>query len=111
MASRLVGACPNCGQVQVNSVQTMMYVIDKARRFIAYACPGCSLMITTPVSVQLAAKLTSIGVRTFEAHLPEEANEAHCGEPISWDDVLDAVLDLHRDRVLDELGEVVDTRT
>jgi|SRR5579871_3872159 len=83
-------SCPTCGDVELTSRDVVVRVCaaDNAGAY-AFRCPSCRMAVSKQAEAKIVDLLVSSGVRLSVWHLPAELFEAHDGEPISYDDLLE----------------------
>src|SRR5579862_5356413 len=83
-------SCPTCGDVELTSRDVVVRVCaaDNAGAY-AFRCPSCRMAVSKQAEARIVDLLVSSGVRLSVWHVPAELSEAHYGEPISYDDLLE----------------------
>jgi hypothetical protein len=83
-------SCPTCGDVELTSRDVVVRVCaaDNAGAY-AFRCPSCRMAVSKQAEPKIVDLLVSSGVRLSVWHLPAELGEAHYGEAISYDDLLE----------------------
>ncbi len=90
-------SCPICGDVELKPAQLRLVVCSRSEwSYYAFTCTTCRDEIRKPADEEIVALLVSGGVLAERWHVPAEAMESHAGLAISYDDVLDFVLNLDR---------------
>ncbi|NHC14346.1 hypothetical protein [Motilibacter deserti] len=90
-------SCPVCGDVELKPAQLRLVVCSRADwSYYAFTCPTCRDEVRKPADEEIVALLVSGGVPAERWHVPAEAFEEKAGAAISYDDVLDFVLNLDR---------------
>ena len=83
-------SCPTCGDVELTSKDVSVHVCsDNNQGSYAFRCPVCRLAVSKPAEARIVDLLVSSGVRLNVWHLPAELAEAHAGQAITHDDLLD----------------------
>jgi hypothetical protein len=89
-------SCPMCGDVELKPAQLRLVVCSRPDwSYYAFACPSCRDEVRKPADEEIVSLLISGGVAPERWHVPAEALEEKGGAPITYDDVLDFVLNLH----------------
>ncbi len=83
-------SCARCGDVEITSMDVTVRVCreDSAGTY-AFSCPECGMVVCKDAEPRIVELLVTSGVRLETWSLPEELFEAHHGDPISHDDLLD----------------------
>ena len=90
-------SCPICGDVELKPAQLRLVVCTRSEwSYYAFMCTTCRDEVRKPADEEIVALLISGGVVAERWHVPAEALENHAGSAISYDDVLDFVLNLER---------------
>ncbi|RKS67909.1 hypothetical protein CLV35_3813 [Motilibacter peucedani] len=90
-------SCPMCGDVELKPAQLRLVVCSRSEwSYYAFTCPTCSDEVRKPADEEIVALLVSGGVAAERWHVPAEVLEEKTGGAISYDDVLDFVLNLDR---------------
>ncbi|RZS80085.1 hypothetical protein EV189_3565 [Motilibacter rhizosphaerae] len=90
-------SCPVCGDVELKPAQLRLVVCSQADwSYYAFGCPRCRDEVRKPADEEIVALLVSGGVAAERWHVPAEALEAKNGHRITYDDVLDFVLNMDR---------------
>jgi predicted RNA-binding Zn-ribbon protein involved in translation (DUF1610 family) len=83
-------SCPDCGDVELTTADVSVRVCDDTNAgTYAFRCPHCTMMVVKPAETRTVDLLVASGVAFSTWRLPAELSEAHHGEPISHDDLLD----------------------
>lgn len=91
-------SCPTCGEVEITSVDVRLMVCNvAARSYYAFWCPDCHDEVKKSADDHVISLLMSGGVDATAWEIPAEVLEAHTGEPLSYDDLLDLVTALDRE--------------
>jgi predicted RNA-binding Zn-ribbon protein involved in translation (DUF1610 family) len=94
-------SCPDCGDVELTTADVSVRVCDDTNAgTYAFRCPSCSMMVVKPAETRTIDLLVASGVAYSSWRLPAELREAHEGEPISHDDLLDFHALLQDDQAL-----------
>lgn len=98
--------CPTCGQIRTTAPKIRLLVCNNApgRSTYEFVCPVCAQLVVKPASDQVISMLMTVGIRAELWNLPAELLEAHAGQPIGYDDILDFALDLDTADVWAELS-------
>lgn len=98
--------CQDCGQIQILPEDVNLQVCTNlyALSFYEFPCPGCGRKIRRPVDRQSVISLTEMGVTSHGWQVPLEALESHRGESLSYDDLLEFVLELGQTDFLADLA-------
>jgi hypothetical protein len=90
-------SCPMCGDVELKPAQLRLVVCSRSEwSYYAFTCPTCTDEVRKPADEEIVALLVSGGVAAERWHVPAEVLEAKTGSAITYDDVLDFVLNLDR---------------
>lgn len=97
-------SCPTCGDVELTTrdVQVLLCATTNEGSY-AFRCPSCRLAVSKPAEARVVDVLVASGVRLSVWQLPAELDEAHMGEPVSYDDLLEFHFELQRDDWLERL--------
>jgi len=88
-------SCPTCGEVELTSRDITLRVCNHAPlSYYCFECPACTEEIRKPADDHIISLLMSGGVRAQVWEIPAEALETHDGPALSYDDLLDFVLQL-----------------
>jgi hypothetical protein len=83
-------SCPDCGDVELTTADVTVRVCDDDNSgTYAFRCPACRMMVVKPAETRTVDLLVASGVAFSTWRLPAELSEAHHGEPINHDDLLD----------------------
>jgi len=94
-------SCPTCGEVELTSADITLRVCNHAPlSYYAFTCPSCREEVRKPADDHIVSLLMSGGVRAQVWEVPAEALEPKAGPALSYDDLLDFVLQLGRDDML-----------
>jgi hypothetical protein len=94
-------SCPGCGDVELTSSDITLRVCNDApRSYYAFTCPTCDDRVRKPADDHIVSLLMSGGVRAEVWEVPAEVLEPRTGPTLSYDDLLDFVLQLSRDDLL-----------
>lgn len=84
-----------CGEVELTSRDISLMVCNHAAlSYYRFDCPTCRDEVQKPADDHIISLLMSGGVRAHVWEIPAEALETHSGLPLSYDDLLDFVLQL-----------------
>lgn len=88
--------CPSCGTViaKASALSCGVSEVDEAA-LCEFDCPSCRRSLLLPVEPSEITTLLLLGAHRAGS-LPYELLEAHSGPPVSWDEVLEAHLQLER---------------
>ncbi len=90
-------SCPTCGEVELTSKDIALRVCNHAPlSYYAFTCPKCRDEVRKPADDHIVSLLMSGGVRPQMWEVPAEALEAKSGPALTYDDLLDFVLQLGR---------------
>lgn len=90
-------SCPVCGDVELKPTQLRLVVCTRSEwSYYAFVCTTCRDEVRKPADEEIVALLISGGVVAEPWEIPAEALEEHPGAVITYDDVLDFVLELDR---------------
>lgn len=88
-------SCPTCGEVELTSKDVKLRVCSHAPlSYYAFRCPTCRDEVRKPADEHVISLLMTGGVRAQVWEVPPEALEAKPGPALSYDDLLDFVLQL-----------------
>ena len=90
-------SCPTCGEVELTSKDIALRVCNHAPlSYYAFDCPKCHDEVRKPADDHIVSLLMSGGVRPQMWEIPAEALEPKTGPALTYDDLLDFVLQLGR---------------
>ena len=91
-------SCPTCGDVELTTrdVQVLLCSTTNEGSY-AFQCPACRLAVTKPAEPRVVDVLVSSGVKLTVWQFPAELDEAHDGDPIDYDDLLQFHFELKND--------------
>lgn len=82
--------CSDCGDVELRSRDLKVRMcLDSESATYLFRCPVCRMIEVRPAETHVVDVLLAAGVPCIEWHLPAELGEAHGGDAINHDDVLD----------------------
>ena len=88
-------SCPTCGEVELTPADISLMVCSHAPlSYYAFCCPTCTEEIRKPADDHVISLLMSGGVKATVWEVPAEALEPKAGPVLSYDDLLDFVLQL-----------------
>jgi hypothetical protein len=94
-------SCPSCGEVELTSADIRLRVCNHAPlSYYGFTCPSCRDDVRKPADDHIVSLLMSGGVRAQVWEVPAEALEPKAGPALSYDDLLDFVLQLGSDDML-----------
>jgi hypothetical protein len=94
-------SCPSCGEVELTSDDISLRVCSHGPlSYYTFTCPECIELVRKPADDHIVSLLMSGGVRAEVWEVPAEALEPKAGPDLSYDDLLDFVLQLGRDDML-----------
>ena len=94
-------SCPTCGEVELTPADVSLMVCSHAPlSYYAFTCATCCQEIRKPADDHVVSLLMSGGVRAEVWEVPAEALEPKAGPDLSYDDLLDFVIQLGRDDML-----------
>jgi hypothetical protein len=106
MAPSIKATCPECGEVELTAAQVRLMACTNAPlSYYAFDCPACDAEVRKPADKRVVCLLVTGGVVATTWDVPGEAMEAHEGEPLNHDDLLDFVLALASSEYLAALAE------
>lgn len=87
--------CPRCGDVALSQFDVTLTIVLPLydRSTYRFDCPGCQETVIKSAEPEVVDLLKSGGVQVEEIRIPAEALERHDGPPLTWDDLLDLMLD------------------
>jgi hypothetical protein len=90
LVATIRASCPTCGDVELTSRDVVVRVCaaDDAGSY-AFRCPACRMAVSKQAEAKIVDLLVSSGVRLSVWHPPAELAEAHDGDAISYDDLLE----------------------
>ena len=99
-------SCPACGGVELTSADIALRVCtsDRSLSYYAFQCPSCRDEVRKPADQHVVQLLMSGGVRAQTWEIPAEVLEPKSGPVLTYDDLLDFVLQLGR---ADQLAALV----
>jgi len=90
MATVIKASCMECGDVELGVNELSVRVCTAATQSTyVFRCPTCQMSVAKPAEQRIIDLLVASGVELVEWHLPAELFEAHDGDPISYDDLID----------------------
>ena len=99
-------SCPSCGEVVLTPADVSLMVCSHAPlSYYAFQCLGCNTEVRKPADDHVVSLLVRGGVPAEVWDIPAEALEIKAGPPLSYDDLLDFVLQLSK---CDTLSAFVD---
>lgn len=82
--------CSDCGDVELRSRDLRVRTCeDTDEATYLFRCPVCRMIEVRPAEQHVVDVLLAAGVHSDTWHMPAELHEAHLGEAITHDDVLD----------------------
>lgn len=94
-------SCPGCGEVELTSEDVTLRVASHAPlSYYQFTCPQCQDLVRKPADDHIVSLLMSGGVPAEVWEVPAEALEPRGGPDLTYDDLLDFVLQLGRDDLL-----------
>lgn len=91
-------SCHTCGEVELTPPDIALRVCNHAPlSYYAFICPQCRDEIRKPADDHIISLLMSGGVRAQVWEVPAEALEPKAGLQLTYDDLLDFVLQLSRE--------------
>jgi hypothetical protein len=90
MATVIKASCQECGDVElgVSELRVRVCTADTQGTYV-FRCPTCQMSVAKPAEQRIVDLLVASGVELIEWRLPAELFEAHHGEPITHDDLID----------------------
>lgn len=90
MATVIKASCHDCGDVElgVRDLSVRVCTADEQSCYV-FRCPSCQMSVSKPAEPRIVDLLVASGVELVEWRLPAEMFEAHGGQPISHDDLID----------------------
>jgi hypothetical protein len=86
-------SCPDCGEIELASSNLLLVVCTVIERsYYSYYCCQCGELCQKPADAEIIDLLVRASVPVQHVVIPQEALEAHQGDPIGYDDVLDFAL-------------------
>ena len=90
-------SCPSCGDVDLTPRQLRLVVATKpGMSYYSFSCTRCRDTVQRPAGDDVVRILVSGGVRPEPWDVPAEVLEQHDGPALTYDDLLDLALALHR---------------
>lgn len=94
-------SCPACGDVELTADDVELRVCShQPLSSYQFTCPKCGDEVVKPADEQVVALLMSGGVKAIMWEVPAEALEPKSGAPLTYDDLLDFVMELGIDDLL-----------
>ncbi|HWB67642.1 MAG TPA: hypothetical protein VG708_12530 [Mycobacteriales bacterium] len=94
-------SCPTCGDVELTADDVELRVCNhQPLSSYRFDCPKCNEVVVKTADEQVIALLMSGGVKAIMWELPAEALEPKAGPPLTYDDLLDFVMELGVDDLL-----------
>jgi hypothetical protein len=101
VVTTIKASCPGCGEVELTSDDITLRVCNHAAlSYYAFHCPKCRDEVRKPADDHVVSLLMSGGVRAHVWEVPAEALEPKPGPSLTYDDLLDFVLQLGADDLL-----------
>jgi hypothetical protein len=98
VVTTIKASCPGCGEVELTSADISLRVCNHAPlSYYSFQCPNCHDEVRKPADDHIVSLLMSGGVRAQVWEVPAEALEPKAGPSLTYDDLLDFVLQLGRD--------------
>lgn len=95
-------SCPVCGEVEMTAAHFRLVICSAPKHsFYAFECPGCEDEVRKHADQRIVSLLVSGGVTPTRWTIPAEALEDKVGPVLTYDDLLDFVLQLG---IVDELA-------
>ncbi len=102
-------SCPTCGDVELGTDEVrVMMCSSTAEGSYVFRCPTCRLAVSKPADANVVDVLVTAGVSLWAWKLPQELEERHHGEPISYDDLLDFHFRLESEDWVGELDRMAE---
>ncbi|MEO7430104.1 MAG: hypothetical protein ABIY48_12065 [Acidimicrobiales bacterium] len=90
MTTVIKASCHDCGDVELGVTELSVRVCTAATQSSSvFRCPSCQMSVSKPAEQRIVDLLVASGVELVEWRLPAELFEAHGGEPITHDDLID----------------------
>lgn len=90
--------CAQCGPVELSAeLVSLIRFTDLGTISYAFNCPHCHAQQIKPADEYIAGLLRTAGVIPIHWRTPAELDEKHDGLPVSYDDLLDLMLQLSRE--------------
>jgi hypothetical protein len=94
-------SCPSCGEVELSNDDIRLRVCSHGPlSYYSFTCPECAELVRKPADDHIVSLLMSGGVQAEVWEVPAEALEPKSGAELTYDDLLDFVLQLGRDDML-----------
>jgi hypothetical protein len=94
-------SCPSCGEVELTSDDIRLRVCSHgALSYYTFMCPSCVREVRKPADDHIVSLLMSGGVEAEVWEVPAEALEPKAGADLTYDDLLDFLLQLTQDDML-----------
>jgi hypothetical protein len=101
VVTTIKASCPSCGEVELTSSDISLRVCSHGPlSYYSFTCPECEESVRKPADDHIVSLLMSGGVRAEVWEVPAEALEPKPGPGLTYDDLLDFVLQLGRDDLL-----------
>lgn len=90
MATVIKASCHDCGDVELAVRDLSVRVCFEGEHgSYVFRCPTCQMSVVKPAEQRIVDLLVASGVELVQWRLPAELFEAHDGDPISHDDLID----------------------
>ena len=90
-------SCPTCGEVELKANDVALIVCKHSPlSYYAFTCPSCTDEVRKPADDHVISLLMSGGVRARTWDVPAEVLEPKVGAVLTYDDLLDFVLQLQQ---------------
>jgi rRNA maturation protein Nop10 len=94
-------SCPSCGEVELTSDDIRLRVCSQGQlSYYTFTCPSCVENVRKPADDHIVSLLMSGGVEAEVWDVPAEALEPKAGAELTYDDLLDFLLQLTGDDLL-----------
>jgi hypothetical protein len=88
-------SCPSCGDVELRSPEVRLAVCTlPALSYYAFCCPSCATEVRKPANDQVVSLLVAGGITPKLWEMPAEMLEPRLAAPLTYDELLDFVLEL-----------------
>ena len=90
MATVIKASCHDCGDVELGVAELSVRVCtaDTQSSYV-FRCPTCQMSVSKPAEQRIIDLLVASGVELIEWRLPAELFEAHEGQALTHDDLID----------------------
>ncbi len=99
-------SCSTCGDVEltISELRVLVCSTDGTASY-NFLCPSCAFRVSKPADKAVVDILLASGVAMSFWRMPQELEEDHHGEPISYDELMDFHYQLAGENLFERLTE------